>query len=361
MGPVKSVWVDRGDIRKTLVAERPSRPLQDGEVRVGVDKYGLTSNNVSYAISGDMIGYWKYYPAEGDWGQVPVWGMADVIESKSSEIAKGERLWGFFPMANQAILTVGSVRPDSFMEASTHRKDLPSLYNQYRRTVGEPKFIGDLEDERCLYVPLFGTSYILYDYLIDNEFFGAEQVLIGSVSSKTGFGLAQLIKQDETAKVDVVGLTSPGNAAFVRDLNCCDRVVAYGDEERISTGKKSAYVDMSGNSALTKTIHMHLGENVVTSCMVGGTHWDARAPVGDLPGATPAFFFTPAQISKRNQDWGPGVIAQKANQASFELAKIVSGQVAIERIEGPEAAAQLWTDMLDNKVSPSRGIMVSIR
>jgi hypothetical protein len=29
-----------------------------------IEKFGLTANNVSYAITGDSIGYWGYFPAD---------------------------------------------------------------------------------------------------------------------------------------------------------------------------------------------------------------------------------------------------------------------------------------------------------
>jgi len=159
-----------------------------------------------------MIGYWKFYPAESPYGKVPVWGMADVIESNSEDIEVGERIWGFFPMSSHATLTVGGIRDDSFMEATPHRRDLPGLYNQYRRTQGETDMMRSLEDERCLLFPLFATSFVICDYLLDNEIFGAEQIIIGSVSSKTGFGLAKLLHDDENVGAKVVGITSSGRS-----------------------------------------------------------------------------------------------------------------------------------------------------
>jgi mannose-6-phosphate isomerase class I len=101
------LWVERGNLRNTRIMERQLAPLGDGEVLVRIDKFGLTANNVSYAVSGDMIGYWKYYPAEGEWGKVPVWAFGDVIESRSAEIPVGERIWGFFPMATHVVLQPG--------------------------------------------------------------------------------------------------------------------------------------------------------------------------------------------------------------------------------------------------------------
>ena len=213
------LWVNRGDFRTTRVVTSKMTDLGVGEVLVAIDKFGLTANNVSYAVSGDMIGSWGYYPAEGEWGKVPVWGCANVIESRCDEIPVGDRLWGFVPMASHAVLQPGKIREDQFTDVSKHRQALPDLYNSYRRTHAEPEFLREMETERCLLFPLFATSYLLYDYLIDNDFFGARQVLIGSVSSKTGFGLAQMLHNDPSVGQRIVGLTSPSNVAFVEGLH----------------------------------------------------------------------------------------------------------------------------------------------
>ncbi|MGB0262076.1 MAG: DUF2855 family protein [Henriciella sp.] len=360
MAAVTEVWVNRKDYRETKIVNLDRRELEAGEIRVAIDKYGLTANNVSYAVSGDMIGYWKFYPAADHWGKVPVWGMADVVESNSDSIAVGERLWGFFPMASETILKVGKVSDDAFTDVTPHRLELPALYNNYRRTVGEPDYLKSLEVERCLLFPLFLTSFVLYDYLKDNDYFGADQVVIGSVSSKTGFGLAYFLHQDKQDGKQVVGLTSAANAAFVKQLDCCHQVVEYGREADISSARKTAYVDMSGNRSLTETLHHQFGDNMVESCMVGVTHWEQRGAVSALPGATPAFFFAPGQIAKRDKEWGPGKLFEKASEASAGIAEKISKDVTIEHIKGAEAAANIWVSMLNNEVAPSRGIMVSV-
>ena len=60
----KELWVERANLRHTKVIDRQPAPLQDGEVLVKIDKFGLTANNVSYAFSGDFFGYGEYYPAD---------------------------------------------------------------------------------------------------------------------------------------------------------------------------------------------------------------------------------------------------------------------------------------------------------
>jgi hypothetical protein len=334
--------------------------LAAGEVLVAIDKFALTANNVSYAVSGDSIGYWGYYPAEEGWGKVPVWGCGDVIESACEEVPVGERLWGFFPMASHAVLQPGKVREDQFVDAAAHRQQLPALYNAYRRTLAEPAMLRDLENERCLLFPLFITSYVLSDYLIDNAFFGAGQVLVGSVSSKTGFGLAQMLHKDPAVSQRVIGLTSAANRKFVDALGCCDEVIVYGEEQRLDTTVPAAYVDMSGDAQLTRTLHGLMGDNMAASVMVGATHWEAMGDAGELPGARPAFFFAPAQIAKRDKDWGPGVVMMKAAEAAAGVAELVKQQLTIEWTEDVADLASLWVELLDNRVSPDRGLMISL-
>jgi len=354
------LWIDREQLRRTKVVTYSLASLAAGEVLVAIDKFGLTANNVSYAISGDTIGYWGYYPAEGNWGKVPVWGCATVVESSCADVPVGDRLWGFFPMASYAILRPGRIRDDQLTDVAEHRQSLPALYNNYRRTLAEPEFLRAMETERCLLFPLFVTSYVLYDYLIDNNFFGAQQVLIGSVSSKTGFGLAQMLHNDPEVSQRIVGLTSAANVDFVEGLGCCDQVVLYGEEAKIDTALPAAYVDMSGDVRLTSALHNLLGDKMVESAMVGATHWEERGNAGQLPGATPTFFFAPTQIGKRETDWGPGVVMMKAMVASAEVAKLVEDQVVVEWTNDVQELATLWIELLDNKISPRRGLMVSL-
>ncbi len=354
------LWVERDRLRNTRIVRAALPAPQEREVLVAIDRFGLTSNNVSYAITGDTIGYWGYYPAEGKWGKVPVWGWADVVESRCVEVPAGERLLGFFPMASHAVLRPGRVRDDRFVDVTEHRQALPALYNVYRRTRAEPEFLRAMEVERCLLFPLLITSWLIYDYLLDNDFFGAEQVLIGSVSSKTGFGLAEMLHDDPKVTQRIVGLTSPANAAFVDRLGCCDDVVVYGEEANIDTNLPAAYVDMSGDARLTAALHNSLGENMVESAMVGATHWEQRGDTGVLPGARPTFFFAPAQIARRDAQWGPGVAMQRATMASVEVARKLRGLMTVEWTRDVQGLAAIWVDLLDNRVSPDRGLMVSL-
>lgn len=358
---VQELWVKRQNMRETKLVDRPAEPLKDGEVRVSIDKFALTANNISYGVSGDFIGYWKYFPAEGEWGKIPVWGFGDVIESRCADVPVGERLWGFWPMASHAILTPAKATERQLTDVTPHRTALPSLYNDYQRTKNDPPAMKAFEDPRCALFPLFATSFILYDYLVANAFFGAEDVVIGSVSSKTGYGLAYLLHHDKVACRRVVGLTSAANVAFVDSLKVCDRIATYDKIGQLDAARKIAFIDMSGSAAAITAVHRHYGDNVVESCLVGATHWDAERNRGDLPGAKPQFFFAPAHIGRRTKEWGEGAVMQKAMQAASGIVLDVAGKVEIVHKHGAAAVRQAYLDMLDNKVSPRVGLMLSFK
>ncbi len=94
--------------------------------------------------------------------------------------------------------------------------------------------------------------------------------------------------------------------------------------------------------------------------MVGASHWEERGQTGKLPGAKPTFFFAPSQIAKRDQEWGPGKMWMKAMMASAGIANAIKDDITIEWTNSAEDLVTLWNQLLDNKVPPSKGLMVSL-
>ena len=356
---IREVWVDRGDFRHTRIVDSDLPEPVDGEILVAVESFALTANNVSYALSGDMLGYWGYFPAADNWGKVPAWGYARVLVSRCAGIQEGERFWGFLPMASHLMLQPGRVTARALFDMAPHRQALPTLYNSYTRVAADPPGLEDLEHERSLLFPLFATSYLLYDYLVDNAFFGAGQVVIGSASSKTAFGLACLLYAD--GDVSVCGLTSECNRAFVAGLYCCHSVLSYAEVGKISADHAIIFVDMAGDAQLTAAVHRHLQSQLRQSIKVGATHWEAGdARSSDLPGPAPAFFFAPAQIEKRDAQWGAGVVMHQAFAASADMARSIGNQLEIDERSGAEAVVETWKSLLDNRVSPQQGRILSM-
>ena len=98
--------VRKDDLHETRFEDAGPPDLADGEVLLGVDSFGLTTNNITYALMGDAMSYWNFFPAEGDWAHVPVWGFADVTASKADGVPEGTRVFGYLPPATEELLFV---------------------------------------------------------------------------------------------------------------------------------------------------------------------------------------------------------------------------------------------------------------
>lgn len=357
---ITQVQVRRAAFAETRTISVETPELADGEILVAIDRFAMTANNVSYALSGDVIGYWKFFPAEDPWGIVPVWGFGDVVASRTADVVVGERIWGFLPMASHVVMRPAAATDRSFTDGAAHRAALPSIYNTYQRTRGDPPALTALEDERCLLFPLFSTSYVLYDYLVDNAFFGADQVLVGSASSKTGLGLSNLLSRHGDGRPRVIGLTSPGNVDFVTGLGTCDEVVTYDAIGAMDPDLATAFVDMSGDGGVVAAIHARFGANLRLSCAVGATHWGAGRFRPEHPATPHDFFFAPAQFAKRDVDWGPGEIMRRAQAEAARMSADLKGRVDIRHEHGPDAVTAAWRGLVDNAIAPSVAIMASL-
>lgn len=356
---IQHVLVKRREIADCHVAEAPVPALAPGEVLVRVDDFALTANNVSYAVAGERIGYWQFFPVDAEWGIVPVWGFGEVVESRCEGLSAGARFWGFLPMASHVVMQPARVSPRGFVDGAAHRSALPPVYNQYALTANDPAELAAMADARSLLFPLFTTSYLIADYLADNVVFGAEQVVIGSASSKTGFGTAHFCGALPDRPKTITGLTSAGNRDFTESLGLYDRVALYGDVASLDPSVPTVYVDMSGDGAVLSAIHHHYGTNIKASISVGATHWEAPRARDALPGAAPAFFFAPSQIQKRDAEWGAGEMMRRATIANIAFAASLGDQLTISRHYGAAAVANAYRGLVAGTTPPTEGLIAS--
>lgn len=357
---IEQVEVRRKAFGETRITSHLAPELADGEVLTRVERFALTANNVSYALSGDMIGYWKFFPVEEPWGMVPVWGFADIVQSRCDALPVGERIWGFLPMASHVVLKPTMVTAGAFTDGADHRAPLPAIYNNYQRTSGDPPEMKALEDERCILFPLFTTSFILCDYLADNSFFGARQLIVGSASSKTALGLCNLLMRVGGARPRVIGLTSAQNVDFVRKLGVCDEVRCYDQIDGLDASTPAAFVDMAGSADVIGAIHRLFGANLKVSTGVGATHWDAPRFRGEGAAVPHNFFFAPGQLMKREQEWGPGEVVRRASREAARMSVELRGLIRVQREAGARAVAMAFERLVRNEVPASSGIIASV-
>jgi len=356
-----NVAVMRTDLSKTKT-ERFECDLQPGQVLVKIDRFALTANNITYGVVGEKIGYWKFFPVADPYGIIPVWGFGDVVESTSDDIALGERLYGYFPMGTHLVITPDRIKPNRLIDGAPHRAALPPVYNAYARVNAEPEYTRALDDARIVLYPLYATSFCLHDFMIDNDWFGADksahgQVIIPSASSKTAIGLAYAIAADNNAP-EQIGLTSPCNLAAVKELGLYDRVLTYNQAEEIESTRPAVIIDMSGNGPVLGRLHKHLGDQMRYCSNVGLTHFEDNQMGSDFIRERSAMFFAPGHIQKRTKEWGPGIFEQKAFAFWKDSAQKSEAWLSITHAHGVGEIESTYRRVLSGKVPPSEGCVV---
>jgi len=352
--------VRKDEISRTELRTVDEVPLAADQVRVRIDQFALTSNNITYAAFGDAMNYWGFYPATDGWGQIPVWGFGTVQQSLHPGVAVGERLYGYYPMASSVVLSPTRLSAASFSDGAPHRASLHAVYNQLMRCNTDPFYTAESEDLQALLRPLFITSWLIDDFMSDNDFFGARTLLLSSASSKTAYGTAFQLAQ--RSGIEVVGLTSAANVAFCESLGCYSRVLTYDALEQVDAQQPCVYVDFAGNGDLRRRIHQRF-ERLSYSCSIGGTHVDQLAGSRDLAGPKPVLFFAPAQIKKRNTEWGADVLGQRLVAAWQAFTRQVSTAqppwLQVQHHKGPDAVARAYAQVLAGRADPRTGHILS--
>jgi hypothetical protein len=349
----------RRDLHQTRFLSGDAPSPSDGEALLRVESFGLTSNNITYAVFGEAMQYWNFFPAsDPDWGKLNVWGYAHVEESRHPDLAHGMRVYGYLPCASHLLVVPDRVNKKGFIDAAPHRLALPSAYQGYRDVQTDPVYSAGREAEHILLFPLFFTSFLIDDFVSDEGFFGADTVVISSASSKTAIIAAYLLAKREG--VEIVGLTSAGNSEFVTGLDIYDSVHLYDDVSNLP-GDRAVYVDISGDSAVRTDVHAHYGDRLAHSAAVGMTHWTRMARgSADLEGPKPVFFFAPDGIKKRGADWGTAQLDQKVAEAWAPFAEWASDWLRVERISSEDDIQRAYLELLDGKVDPAAGTIVDL-
>ena len=362
-----SFIVKRTDLRQARIVEDTPAPLDPGQVRLRIDSFALTSNNITYGAFGEAMHYWDFFPCTpDDWGRIPVWGFADVVESTVEGLPVGERIYGYFPMSTHVVLQPVQLTDSGFVDGAPHRSELHAVYNRYQRCRHDPLYDPAHEAQTALLRPLYVTSFLIDDFLADNAFFGARQVILSSASSKTAYGTAFCLsrRRGSAQAVTVTGLTSRANRGFTEQLGCYDAVRDYDDVASLPADVPTVYVDMSGSAPVRAAVHGHFGDTLRYSCSVGGTHWTELGGGKGLPGPRPTLFFAPAQIKKRMGDWGPGGLNERIAEAWTAFMKPVTDPqrpwLTVVRGHGPQEVERVYRALIDGRSNPQEGHLLSL-
>lgn len=163
-GRNSTLELQREDLSETRVRLAPPEPPAAGEVQLRIERFALTANNVTYAVLGEMLGYWELFPSpdrERGWGVIPAMGWGEVVASEVDGIEVGGRYYGWYPMARYLTIEAEPTR-EGLRDASPHRAEHAPVYRAFVRTDLDPLYQpgADLEDRHALLRGLFATGYL---------------------------------------------------------------------------------------------------------------------------------------------------------------------------------------------------------
>ncbi len=351
--------VDRKQLDRTRLLQAELPPLPSGHVRMRIDRFALTANNLTYALTGDLLGYWNFFPStDTSWGRVPAMGWAELIESDNPDLPPGGRYYGWFPMAThvdiQAVASAEGCRDDG-----PHRAPHAPIYRSYTLTQRDPLYQAgeDNEHRHALLRGLFLTAFLADQALLDASYHGAEQVLVLSASSKTAIAFAECASVHHG--LQIVGLSSADKLDFLRHLSCYDSVLSYPDVARFAADTPTLIVDLSGNRELLARLHTHLGPALKYSMAIGRSHHDAAdASIGGT--VKPQFFFAPTQAKTLLKNWGAERYFAALSEALSRHIDRSAQWLQVELLDQPAALQQAWQDLYQGQIHPARGLIVGL-
>lgn len=355
----RCIEVRRDDYRATRVIEEKPEALQAGNVRLRVDRFALTANNVTYALAGDMLGYWDFFPTEAGWGRIPCMGWGEIVESAHAELPVGGRYYGWFPMARTVDMTASAIA-QGLRDDGPHRAAHAAPYRTYVASDRDPFYQtgSDGEARQALLRALFITGYLADDFFGESDYHGAKAAIVISASSKTGIAFATTAQK--RPGLEVVGVTSAGNVAFCNSLGCYDRVLRYDELDQLNAASDAVVIDMAGNAAALTTIHQKLGAALKYSMMIGMSHHDSDRSTPPDTGPAPELFFAPSQMEKRMADWGPDGYAERLRKAVLEFSGNSRQWLDIQEFQGSAGATAAWENLINGEVPPNIGQIVGL-
>lgn len=351
------VQVVRDNLTDAKLVDVAMPPLAKGAVRLKIESFSVTANNVTYAVVGDQMGYWNFFPGSDDRGVVPMWGHAVVEQSNHPDFTVGERVYGYLPMATHLDVVPGKISEGGFTDMAEHRQPMSPIYNQYSRLAADPEHDAAKEPQRMIFGPLFKTGFLIETMFSGEKWFGAEAMVMTSASSKTSMALAS-VAREKSPHIKRIGLTSSGNVDFVKASGLYDQVLSY-DQVGTLDQVRTVSVDFAGNASVLRAIHEHLGDNLAYSCLVGATHVDGRGGgAGDLPGPQPILFFAPHYAVAAVKDMGAKAFGQAIASSWRRFLTEVEDTVEVQMRKGLDAARETFVTMVKGKVDPAAGIVI---
>ncbi len=352
-----ALYIERNDMAR--VERRPlmRTDLAPGEARLSVEGLALTANTLTYAVTGEALGFWRFFPAPEPLGLIPTWGIARVSQSRCPELPQGDRWFGFLPLASTLVVSPKMRGAAQFLDAASHRQALPANYNLYRRVDADPFFLRGREEECALLRPLAMLSFLIVEHLKALGVAETDQVVLTSASSKAALAAGHLARETKSGRW--IGLTSATHAAFVRQTGAYDMVASYEAIETLDATPR-VLLDFSGNGIVRARAQARWSASLQQSYLVGAAHGDAsRDSFGADSDAT--LFFVPDVMKAAIAAHGLPAFEARFLEAWRSILAWTPDWLSIDRRVGVAGLESAYQDLLRGAVPPDRGLFVRMQ
>lgn len=346
--------VERDAFSHRELAEGPSPDairLEAEQVLLRVDRFVLSTNNLTYAALGDSYGFWKLFDAPLPFGRVPAWGYAEVVRTAHPDIAVGRRFFGFVPMSSHVVVTPKSV-PAGMVDVTPSRRGVNRAYNFY---ADAPHADAVQEDREAVLRPLALLGFVLKASLVDEAFYGAATVVVSSASSKTAIAFGQMLGTADVRRT--VGLTSARNRAFVKGVGAFDEVLGYDEIGALDGRGGAIFMDFAGEPGLAARVRAALGTRLMKSLNLGGTHW---LPAGTLGSELrdPIRFSGPDHIQRRVAAWGGATFSDRFEAEFAPVSRAARHWMTLRYATGPTQLMEHYDRLVAGDFDPRDGVIV---
>ncbi|WP_103340763.1 DUF2855 family protein [Amycolatopsis sp. CA-126428] len=328
-------------LHEVRVVGEALRPPADGEVLLAIERFAVASNNLTYALLGDQLGHWAAFPASSpEWGRVPAWGYAVVIDGDPALATPGSRWSGYLPMATHVTVRVER-HGERLRAVAPERAGMLPLYRDLSPVAGH-------EDDRSAVAMLPGVAAALLDELVAG--IGIGRVVVSSATSKTALASALLLSR---RGIDVVGITSPAHVEAAGLAGMYGEVIAYADVDTIAPSPEVIYLDVAGLPAVTAAVHACLGSSLKRSIAVGGSHRAAAAQPPTVPAGPPVERFNSgARRVHLVSEFGERAVTDLEDRARTAIVQWASAHVNVPETVGVESIAAVWARLVHGDVPP---------
>lgn len=402
---VHVVHKDNNSRHATCTIEQNLPPLAASSIRVRTRLVSLTSNNLTYArTGGPPLHWWDTYPVpescpppyqnRDEWGIVPAWGYADVVESTIDAVPSGTSLWGFWPASGHAVQLrlEAEELPGHWRETSEHRGRLMTVYNHYQQA-NDPA--AHAMQVNALSFPLWSGPNLLnlstfsdqrihplgldLPWSAEDANLSSSAVVSLSASSKTGRSLSwELARNRDTAAhgpLALLQLTSAPETLPSFDTQLPVKSASYTEIDAavswIAGHKPSrvVIVDFGASDATLRALLAAVGSTStpVTVVAVGNENkvysseeLQARQDTGvakvqlntsGLRDRTIVAIGAERYYRETDETWARCVKDGTFDNISIRMQRGVAGRQGIEGA---------WSDLCSRKVPPSQGLVIDL-